>query len=73
MTNNDNLVDTNSEAYRHQCEVQNVVRMYREKGGDAVKKFILLIEKHRGSETAQRLRNEALQQVQLGKTNGRAR
>ena len=65
MTNNDNLGETYSEAYRHTCEVASVVRMYREKGGDFVKKFLLQVEKHRGSEAAARLREEALAQVRL--------
>lgn len=55
------------EAQLHQCEVASVVRMYREKGGDHVKKFLLLVEKHRGSESASRLRNEALAQIRLEK------
>lgn len=65
MTNNDNLGETYSEAYRHTCEVASVVRMYREKGGDHVKKYLLQVEKHRGSEAAARLREEALAQVRL--------
>lgn len=64
---NDSLADKNSEAYRHQCEVASVVRMFKAKGGDHVKKFLLLVEKHRGSEAAERLRNAALAQVRLGK------
>lgn len=67
VTNNDNLGETYSEAYRHTCEVASVVRMYREKGGDFVKKFLLQVEKHRGSEAATRLREEALAQVRLAK------
>lgn len=59
------------EAQLHQCEVASVVRMYREKGGDHVKKFLLLVEKHRGSEAAARLRNEALAQVRLGKVGSK--
>ena len=55
------------EAQLHQCEVASVVRMYREKGGDHVKKFLLLVEKARGSEAAQRLRGAALEQLQLDK------
>ena len=55
------------EAQLHQCEVASVVRMYREKGGDHVKKFLLLVEKHRGSESATRLREAALEQVRLAK------
>ena len=64
---NECLADKNSEAYRHQCEVASVVRMFNAKGGDHVKKFLLLVEKHRGSEAAERLRNAALAQVRLGK------
>ena len=64
---NDNLGETYSDAYKQQCEVESVVRMYRTKGGDAVKKFLLLVEKHRGSEAAERLRNAALAQVRLAK------
>ena len=70
---NVNLADKNSEAYRHQCEVKSVVRMYREKGGDFVKSFLLKVEKYRGTNAATRLREEALQQVQMGKANGRKR
>jgi len=65
VKDDDNLGETYSEAYRHTCEVASVVRMYREKGGDFVKKFLLQVEKHRGSEAAARLRKEALAQVRL--------
>ena len=54
---------TYTESHRHKCEVESVVRMYRTKGGEAVKKFLLLVEKHRGSETAARLRHEALEKI----------
>ena len=57
------LAETYSEAHRHKCEVASVVRMYREKGGDAVKSFLLQVEKHRGSEAAARLREEALRKI----------
>ena len=60
---NDNLADTNSEAYRHKCEVDSVVRMYRKRGGDFVKSFLLQVEKHRGSNAASRLREEALKLI----------
>ena len=63
VTNNDNLADTNSEAYRHKCEVDSVVRMYRKRGGDFVKSFLLQVEKHRGSNAASRLREEALKLI----------
>ena len=59
------------EAQLHQCEVASVVRMYREKGGDHVKKFLLLVEKHRGSEAASRLREAALAQIRLAKVGSK--
>ena len=64
---NADLDDKNSEAYRFKCEVDSVVRMYRKKGGDFVKKFLLQVEKHRGSEAASRLREEALSRLRLAK------
>lgn len=51
----------------HTCEIQSVLRMYREKGSKHVKKFLLDVEKHRGSEAAQRLRNDALKALELEK------
>ena len=48
------------------AEVSSVVRMYRTKGGGAVKSFLLQVEKHRGSEAAERLRGEALLRLGLG-------
>ena len=51
------------EAYRHHCECLSVVRMYRQKGSEAVKSYLLQVEKHRGSEPAQRLRNDALNMI----------
>lgn len=48
------------------AEVQSVVRMYRTKGGAAVKSFLLQVEKHRGSEAAERLRGAALSHLGLG-------
>ena len=65
-TEDDNLADKNSESYRHYCEVLSVVRMYREKGSDAVKSYLLQVEKHRGSQPAQRLRNDALEMLKTG-------
>lgn len=52
-----------TEVYRHSCEVLSMVRMYDEKGGDHVKSYLLKVEKHRGSEAAQRLRNDALNAI----------
>lgn len=68
---NECLADKNSEAYRHQCEVASVVRMFKAKGGDHVKKFLLLVEKHRGSDCASRLREEALAQIRLAKVGAK--
>lgn len=48
------------------CEVASVVRMYREKGGEHVKTFLLKVEAERGSDAAARLRESALAQVRLG-------
>lgn len=53
-------------AHRHYCEVLSVVRMYREKGSEAVKSYLLQVEKHRGSQPAQRLRNDALEMLKTG-------
>lgn len=47
-------------------EVLSVVRMYREKGGKAVKSFLLQVEKHRGSDAAERLRRAALSNLGMG-------
>lgn len=54
------------ETYRHHCECLSVVRMYREKGSEAVKSYLLQVEKHRGSQPAQRLRNDALEMLKTG-------
>lgn len=65
-TEDDDLADKNSEAHRHYCEVLSVVRMYREKGSEAVKSYLLQVEKNRGSQPAQRLRNDALEMLKTG-------
>ena len=65
------LAYKNSEAYRHQCEIDSIVRMYRERGGDRVKSYLLQVEKHRGSESAGRLRIAALDRLKLGKLDNR--
>lgn len=70
------LAEEDVEAYRHKCEVDSIVRKYNEalqkRGKDYAKEriqsFLLQIEKYRGSETASRLREEALAQIRLGKT-----
>ena len=60
------LAATDTEAYRHSCEIDSIVRMYREHGGDRVKSYLLQVEKHRGSQAAERLRGEALERLRLG-------
>ena len=64
---NADLAYKNSEAYRHLCEIDSIVRMYREHGGDRVKSYLLKVEKHRGSQSAERLRGAALDRLGLGK------
>ena len=61
------------EAHRHHCEVLSVVRMYREKGSNAVKSYLLQVEKHRGSQPAQRLRNDALEMLKTGEKSEKPR
>ena len=65
------LAYKNSEAYRHLCEIDSIVRMYREHGGDRVKSYLLKVEKHRGSQSAERLRGAALDRLGLGKLDNR--
>lgn len=60
---NEQIEYTYSEKYRHLCEVESIVRMYRTHGGDKVKSYLLQVEKHRGSEAASRLRIEALEKI----------
>ena len=65
-----NMASTDSEAHRHYCECLSVVRMYREKGGEYVKSYLLQVEKHRGSKPAERLRNDSLNLLK-GASNGK--
>lgn len=58
-----NLGETYSETHRHDCEVRDVVRKYRSQGADSVKKYLLLVEKARGSDSANRLRKDALELI----------
>lgn len=59
----DGVAYTDVETHRHNCEVRDVVRKYRTKGADSVKKYLLLVEKARGSQSAERLRNDALNMI----------
>ena len=62
------------EAHRHYCEVLSVVRKYKEtlesegeaKARSRIQSFLLQVEKHRGSEPAQSLRNDALEMLNTG-------
>lgn len=47
------------EAYRHKCEVDFVVKMYQERGADAVKSYLLQCEARRGTAATERLRNDS--------------
>ena len=60
------LAAADTEAYRHNCEIDSIVRMYRVHGGNRVKSYLLQVEKHRGSQAAERLRREALERLRLG-------
>ena len=60
------LAREDTEKMRHSCEIDSIVRMYREHGGDRVKNYLLQVEKHRGSQAAERLRGEALERLRLG-------
>ena len=60
------LAREDTEKMRHSCEIDSIVRMYREHGGDRVKSYLLQVEKHRGSQSAERLRGEALERLRLG-------
>ena len=60
------LAREDTEKHRHDCEITSIVRMYREFGSDRVKSFLLQVEKHRGSQAAERLRGEALERLRLG-------
>jgi hypothetical protein len=60
------LAREDTEKMRHSCEIDSIVRMYREHGGDRVKSYLLQVEKHRGSQAAKRLRNDALEMLKTG-------
>ena len=60
------LAREDTEKVRHSCEIDSVVRMYREHGGNRVKSYLLQVEKHRGSNSAERLREAALERLRLG-------
>ena len=67
------LARADTEAHRIKCEIDSVVRMYRERGADAVKSYLLKVEKHRGSEAAERLRGAALDRLRLGQVGRKPR
>lgn len=64
----EHLARQDTEARRHVCEVVSIGRMFQEKGADAVRSYLLKVEKARGSAAAERLRNEVWQEIQ--KTKG---
>lgn len=51
------------EAHRHRCEVDLLVRMYEEKGADAVKSYLLQCEARRGTAATERLRNDSKEKI----------
>lgn len=56
-------VDTTSEAWRHQCEVRSVARIFRERGGAAVRDYLADCAKHRSAEAVATLRADALKEI----------
>lgn len=52
--------DTQREKFRHQCEVREILRM------SEPKKFMALVEKHRGREAAEKLWGVVLEQYKRG-------
>lgn len=48
------------ERFRHQCEVNAVVRDFRERGGEFVRKHLEKVAHHRGHAAAAQLRADAL-------------
>lgn len=54
------MATASTEAFRHSCEVRDVVARYRKDGGEAVKDFLEQVARHRGQAAADRLRTDAL-------------
>jgi hypothetical protein len=59
-------MDTNSEEYRHQCEVRYFLRIRRDDGRDAVTKRLEYIGQKRGEKAAAALLNDIRQQWERG-------
>lgn len=66
-TQHDGLEKTYTEAFRHECEILSVVRMFNKHGADHVKSFLLRVEKERGAAAAKRLRLDTASRLGLGK------
>lgn len=64
---NDEKKRQDTEVHRHHCEVLSVVRMYNENDAGHVSKFLLQVEKHRGTDAANRLRTEAWEKIKHDK------
>lgn len=52
-----------SEEFRAACEVRSIVKMFREKGSQAVKAHLLDVQKHRGKDAMEKLRQAALDKM----------
>ena len=61
----DSTVNT-SEAYRHQCEVREWIRLRLKHGVDWVRRQMVVVEKKRGAEAARKLRADLNEQWFLG-------
>lgn len=62
----DLFTPTDPRAQLHADEVRSVVRMYREKGKEAVIEFLNLVERHRGKDSRDRLEADALAAIRPG-------
>lgn len=59
-------VDKTNEPYRHECEVNWLVKKYKTQGADSVKKYLYDVEKARGSASAERLRYDTKEKIKQG-------
>ena len=54
------------EQYRHECEVRQVLQWRAERGSEWVRDWLGRVEKSRGKEAADRLRNDARREWERG-------
>jgi hypothetical protein len=64
------FTDTQSEAWRHECELRDLVRMYQEHGADYVKNYLDEMGRKRGKESAKAIRQELWERIKIGRAWG---